>query len=265
MTLIIQKPTGAKLNLAKTNNGIVDPDAIIYINNVEKADGQNLEYNTAKAIHDFVVGCKTDGIWNAIKSSCILAGARTLSGALIPLSGLAPTNLNFAAGDYDRKTGLLGDGASKALNTNRPTSADVITNFHISVYATSRDSLSGRYISAGGGGATVTVVGNTTGFRIRFHSSTLTSLGTGDGVPLFLGANRASSASYTWRYATQSGTQSVIAGSNTAGNYFVFSSNVPAEYTSARIAFYSIGESLDLALLDARVTTLINAFAAAIP
>jgi len=33
----------------------------------------------------------------------------------------------------------------------------------------------------------------------------------------------------------------------------------------ARIAFYSIGESVDLALLDARVTTLINAIGAAIP
>jgi hypothetical protein len=36
-------------------------------------------------------------------------------------------------------------------------------------------------------------------------------------------------------------------------------------YSNARLAFYSIGESLDLALLDARVTTLINAIAAAIP
>jgi hypothetical protein len=36
-------------------------------------------------------------------------------------------------------------------------------------------------------------------------------------------------------------------------------------YTNSRLAFYSIGESLELALLDARVTDLINAFAAAIP
>jgi hypothetical protein len=35
--------------------------------------------------------------------------------------------------------------------------------------------------------------------------------------------------------------------------------------SNARIAFYSIGESLDLALLDARVTDLINAFDTAIP
>jgi hypothetical protein len=33
----------------------------------------------------------------------------------------------------------------------------------------------------------------------------------------------------------------------------------------ARIAFYSIGESLDLALLDARVTQLITTFAAVLP
>jgi len=45
----------------------------------------------------------------------------------------------------------------------------------------------------------------------------------------------------------------------------VFNNGSNAAFTNARLAFYSIGESLDLALLDARVTTLINAFAAAIP
>jgi hypothetical protein len=34
--------------------------------------------------------------------------------------------------------------------------------------------------------------------------------------------------------------------------------------TDARLAFYSIGESLDLALLDARVTALVTAIGAAI-
>jgi hypothetical protein len=45
----------------------------------------------------------------------------------------------------------------------------------------------------------------------------------------------------------------------------VFNNGSTGAFTSARLAFYSIGESLDLALLDARVTDLINAFAAAIP
>jgi hypothetical protein len=43
------------------------------------------------------------------------------------------------------------------------------------------------------------------------------------------------------------------------------SSGAFAGFATNKIAFYSIGESLDLALLDARVTDLINAFAAAIP
>jgi hypothetical protein len=44
----------------------------------------------------------------------------------------------------------------------------------------------------------------------------------------------------------------------------VFGVSGYATKSNARLAFYSIGESLDLALLDARVTDLINAFDAAI-
>jgi hypothetical protein len=67
----------------------------------------------------FVNGCKADGIWNAIKASCILAGARTLNGALVPLVGTAPTNFNFVDWCYNRKTGLVGDGSTKYLDSNR--------------------------------------------------------------------------------------------------------------------------------------------------
>jgi hypothetical protein len=38
-----------------------------------------------------------------------------------------------------------------------------------------------------------------------------------------------------------------------------------AGYSNARLAFYSIGESLDLAALDTRVSALITAIGAAIP
>jgi hypothetical protein len=46
-------------------------------------------------VNAFVKGCKADGIWSAIKASCILAGADTLAGALVPLVGAAPTNFNI--------------------------------------------------------------------------------------------------------------------------------------------------------------------------
>jgi hypothetical protein len=73
-----------------------DTDAQAYITAVETADGAALEAGVKTAINNFVVGCKADGIWSAIKASCILAGARTLTGALIPLAGTAPTNFDFA-------------------------------------------------------------------------------------------------------------------------------------------------------------------------
>jgi hypothetical protein len=68
----------------------MDPDAAAYITAVETADGQALEERTKIAIDNFVLGCKADGIWTAIKASCILSGARTLAGALVPLVGTAP-------------------------------------------------------------------------------------------------------------------------------------------------------------------------------
>jgi hypothetical protein len=71
-----------------------DPDALRYIAAVQTADQQSLEPAVRKAITDFIVGCKADGIWSAIKASCILMGARTLSGALTPLRGGTPTNVN---------------------------------------------------------------------------------------------------------------------------------------------------------------------------
>jgi hypothetical protein len=40
--------------------------------------------------------------------------------------------------------------------------------------------------------------------------------------------------------------------------------NVAGLFSDGRMSFYSIGESVDLALLDTRVTTLYNAIAAAI-
>ena len=86
-----------------------DPDALDYINRVETADGERLEPRVRTAINQFVLGCKADGIWTSLVTSCIMAGARTVAGAITPLVGNAPTNNNFVAGDYSRTLGLLGN------------------------------------------------------------------------------------------------------------------------------------------------------------
>lgn len=275
-SLKLAKPTGAKLVYAKTYVGIDDLDAATYIAAVETADGQSLETAVKVAIHSFVKGCKADGIWPAIKASCILAGARTLSGALVPLAGTAPTNNNFVSGDYNRKTGLAGNGSTKYLNSNRAGNADPQNSAHASVYRTDTASLGtasflGSQMSNGDRNVTFyTLASGFTGYAIR-----KTAAAPGDpavaatsSTPGLLGVSRPSASSQEHRVAGVTTTSSIssIAPDSTA--IYVFANNTSgtlATPTAARLAFYSIGESLNLALLNARVTTMINAFGAAIP
>lgn len=247
-----------------------DVDAAAYITAVEGplGDNQTLETGVRAAINDFVVGCKNDGVWNAIKASCILAGARTLSGALIPLAGTVPTNNNFVSGDYDRKTGLVGNGSSKYLNSNRNNNADPQNSVHQSVWISSPPTAGTARIHIGAGvtdvGTTHIVRGSSGLFgsrnRNQNHSSAEFSAITG-----FAGHSRSAAASYVIRANAANNSATVTSESPFNGNVFVFATNPASFYSDARLAFYSIGESLDLALLDARVTALITAFGVAIP
>ena len=239
---------------------IRDPDALAYIAAVEAADGQALEPAIKRAIDTFVLGCRADGTWNAIKASCILAGARTLSGALVPLAGTAPTNFNFVSGDYDRKTGLVGDGSTKYLNSNRDNNADPQDNHHLSVYVTTTPSIGNSYI-----GCSVNPPSNIGTTFTRSRSDIAVSAVNVSG---FIGISRSLSSSYIARRNQVDAIPAVISSTPLTGINAVFArggASGATIHSNARIAFYSIGESLDLALLDARVTDLINAFGAAIP
>lgn len=240
-----------------------DADALAYMTAVEAADGQALEVAVKNAIDAFVRGCKTDGIWTAIKASCILAGARTLAGALVPLVGTAPTNVGpFVAGDYNRKTGLAGDGSTKYLNSNRTANADPLASNHLSIYKTNTGN-SGTYIGTVTGGQDY--IDYFTQFRF-FSRNTGVSSGASLSTVGLIGLSR-NAGGLTGRIANSSASLTSSASPNNAatGSLFIFNRSGGNYLSSARLAFYSIGESLDLALLDARVTTLINALAAAIP
>jgi hypothetical protein len=253
--------------ITPTYDGLVsDADATAYLAAVQAADGQLLEPAVRIAVNNFIVGCKADGIWNAIKASCILAGARTLAGALVPLVGTAPTNFNFVSGDYNRKTGLVGDGSTKYLDSNRNNNADPQNNNHNSVYvSTAQTSTVGQYIGTGSADPGRNNLGHNPvvpeSFARNRSSAGTPAAGTATGLT---GHSRSSGTSYVLRTNGSNATANEV--SNTPENAIV---NVfrrgTGSYANARLAFYSIGESLDLALLDSRVTTLINAFAAAIP
>ena len=247
-----------------------DPDAVAYITAVEAADTAagspgGLEPATRMAINAFIKGCKADGIWPAIKASCILAGARTLAGALMPLVGTAPTNFNFVSGDYNRKTGLVGNGSTKYLNTNRNNSASPQNNCHLSVWKNDTVSASNPYFA--GAHTAGFAIGASIGQDGMYSNSTLAFADspTGDtsSAQGFHGHTRLSSSNVSFK-RPGSNVKSVSNTSTTPPNFshFVFAlsnAGTPALYTASRFAFYSIGESLDLAKLDTRVTALIAA------
>jgi hypothetical protein len=252
----------------------LDPDASAYIANVEAADGQPLEAGVKDAINAFVVGCKADpspnaGVSNfqAIEASCLLMGARTLAGALVPLKGAAPTNFNFVAGDYSRTLGLRSNGGDKYLTTNRTPSLDEQNNCHMSVGLSDYGNIAaGRYICGGSTYRTL-LYANTTASRARLNAATLLSFGSTTQIGT-LGISRNASGSFNFIRGGQSGTITSTSGTGALGaNYNVFSTSPyagAASTVNAQIHYYSAGSAVDLTALDARVTALRNAIATAL-
>jgi type II secretion system protein G len=245
-----------------------DIDANNYIAAIELADGQALELEVKIAITTFIMGLKSDNIWEPIKASVIMAGARTLNGALVPLKGAAPTNFNFVAGDYNRKTGLVGDGSSKYLRTATTSDSIPQDDRHYTCFASNIDSVSGAktFMSArtsGGAGVDYMDFANLTSLRVAIAGNIFNY-----GIPLagFIGASRNTSSEFLVRF---NGSTSNTVNNSLPPNNALFTIYARDQGTSGfaahRLAFYSIGESLDLALLDARVTQLITDYANAIP
>ena len=259
-----------KVTLKQSNTGVPDLDAQQYIAAVEAADGQALEDGVSLAIHRFVAGCKSDGIWDAIKASCILAGARTLAGALVPLVGTAPTNFNFVSGDYDRETGLKGDASTKYLDSNRNNNADPQDSSHDAIYVTSRN-LVATYVFIGAANPFNETGGNRMGLTspglsfasVRNSTAFISSRYGADNS--FYGMSRSNASNFIFRFNGSNDIASSASEVPSNRNIVVFGEAPNANLSSARISFYSIGESLDLDLLDNRVSTLMTDIGAAIP
>lgn len=252
-----------------------DAAAINYIRAVEAADGARLEQPIRDAINAFVLGCKADGTWTALSACCILAGARTIAGALVPLVGTAPTNNSFVQADYNRVTGLKGNGSSKYLDSNRNNNADGQNSCHISVYLGGGTATAGTEMFIGCRGTNTDnthdlyaiAASNTVNARNKsanastgLASLTATSIGT---LPGFIGNTRSGSGSFSVQAHGSTGTGTSTSASFSA-NIHVFQRNDLASGsalpTTTRLAFYSIGAAVDLAILRLRVMALMGAY-----
>lgn len=245
-----------------------DSDALAYIAAVESADGATLEDGVKSAINSFIRGCKDDGIWSAITTSCILAGARTLSGALVPLVGSSPTNNNFVSADYNRKTGLISNGSTKRLASVNNNTLGQNSN-HIYIRITDEDT---RGFSAGIMGTThgqsgCTALRRSGSTPLSFSNMSLSQASI-SGTNVFFrkgcGVVRSSSTQFQ-RFENSTLLAASSVASQTPRNETIFVLGTGTNYTTSRAAFFSVGNSLNLALLDTRVSNLMTDLAAAIP
>jgi hypothetical protein len=251
-----------------------DPDALTYLAAVAAADGAPVEVGVATAVDDFFKGTKADGTFSAIKAACLLCGARTLAGALVPLVGAAPTNVadGFVAGDYTRggaTPGLKGDGTSyldSGVANNSDfggTVADPQNDCHHSAYLTEPTAFGVTEVPIGTAHAAGLRPAITLGINsvdevfVRCNTEDALEIA-GEGRSTgFFGVSRNSSAAFGARVNGADYTLSSASIAPSTLNSFVFARNSggsPINIASARLAFYSIGESIsDLAAFDARV------------
>lgn len=250
-----------------------DPDASAYITAVEIADGQPLELNVKAAINSFVIDCKTDGIWDGITSCCILAGARTLNGALTPLKGVAPTNNNFIPADYNRATGLKGNGhdvSFKYIDTNRNDNQDDLY-MHRGVYVGEPPSLTRGGVLSDENNAnfiSLRTSPDTDVFRLR--STTILALTHGVSYPVapgfFLMSKNSDPAPFgTYIYSfNQHNIGSQITASAINSKIYIGGRNrVGPMGFDGRVSFYTIGNGYNLTQVinyNKRIRELMNAF-----
>jgi hypothetical protein len=236
----------------------VDPDAADYFARIVAA-GSTISAGNQAAVNAFVAGCKADGIWAAIKASCLLAGPDDLTGALVPLVGAAPTNFNFVAGDYNRVTGLAGDGSTKYLDSNRAGNAQPTNSTHIAVYRSTSEVRNNTQCALG---TTAYATQLVTTSNLRFYRVNDNGTGVSDTATTagFWGASRTSSTNVNRQFCGTSLSPETTAAASTptSTTLHVFARSA-STFSTARLSFYSIGESLDLALLDARLATYMSA------
>jgi hypothetical protein len=251
-----------------------DRDAIAYLRAVEEADGAFLETSVKVAINNLVSGLKADGLWDAIGSSCLLCGPRTLAGALVPLRGDAPTAYGFVQGDFDR-LGLQGDGTSY-LDSNRAANLTSDSDLHFACYLSTSisDNGSPMGVSSAASNASFLRYSSTVATWCNSPSGSAANASqvNNSGAAGFYGATRTTDLEFFCRNAGTAQTKTAGAGSLPSSNYYIFADNAASgirQVSTSSISFYSIGagltgDSAGLAKLDTHISSYVTAIGAAL-
>lgn len=264
--------------------GVYDPDALIYMRAVEAADGQSLEYPVKAAINTYVVTLKADSVWTSAAQLLLPCGPRTLAGALKPLKGTAPTNVNFVSGDYNRENGLGKASNSNAyLNSNVNASSVGIYSHALFVYGSLVNSgTSGAIGQYDSGGANiidmfdwVDVPGYLVGRTFRggsFAAANCPLITSSTATASLIGSRTSSSSAAIYSdSATVINTTSIVSYSPTRPFYIFGTNNAGALDAASSSVLQATGifstglNATQAAALRSATATYVAAVAAAIP
>jgi len=267
---IIQKYPSGKIKISVAYP--TDEDALNYVLAVENADGERLEEKVKTAIENFVLGCKYDNIWDSIKESCLIGGARTLEGALLPLKGNAPTNINFVSSDYNRKIGITSRyGDIKSLKAGSKNLDYPRDNVHAAVYVTQPlDMWYDYFFFLASGGINLSVSVDQFYFSLRKCTSgnNVTYWNSDWSAETFsglVGTSKANSSSIEGRINGNSYTQILqpctsaffISRAYRQADIYLLTNSPNStsfyNYSPGVIGFYSLGENIDLVKLENRL------------
>ena len=234
--------------------GRVDLDALNYIREVERVSKGEMHPVAKLAINQFVIEAKRFDLWDSINTCCILMGARTVAGALIPLKGTDPIGGGTLSSLYaiNNQPGIDFDGdTANYIDTGIKVNADASNDHHMALIVGGMDN--NAYMGADNGSNPGSkfiggVSGNLTWRSIPSLSTSITS-GVTEQRPQFLGLSRSSSANVDIYRNGQFVNVASTSGGQDSQNIHVGvnnSSGIRGSATEAQISFYSLGASLDL-------------------
>ena len=240
-----------------------------YIARLQAVDGHEPAFDAA---NDYLIRELVNlggAYWDTMGTMTTLVGKKW-EGLLVPLRdgmnfGTNGGN-NFVSGDFDAKTGLVGDGSSKYIDSNRNNNADGQNDQAMGLYATVLDSSASGFPALMGAGNTEIgcnlIARNsdpttTMLTRNRRVSGATDSTVNGNAVG-YMGMSRSGSSQYTYRANATSIDYTRSSATPLSRNIYIyaFSTSLLAagSPTDARLSLYHIGPALNLATLDGILT-----------
>jgi hypothetical protein len=255
-------PRGVTLFDEQLIQGRVDSDALTYIDKVERTDGASLEPGIKVAINDFVVNCKAFGLWEKLSVILIMAGARTLNGAITALKGPLDrlANGGFVQSDYDRQKGVIGDGSSFFFISNYSGTSEPLNDYHICVSLSNPIDTVGPSPIWGFGGS---VYDRAQTHDKAVYSRTTSAVFVSSFAAGFSCLSRDNSSNFNWRNNKTTNNYSSTSVAANSDEFRLFRSS--SQYTTNTMKYFSGGKSIaELPLYDELVSTLLADIARAI-